>query len=271
MGNTLLVSRLVAIALVAALATPASAQPACPPAAPAKLNFLLLDPPVTYSRAFSANDIMDVNEKRSGRVNIGKSGRTMGLATYRPTFQLGGRAAPIPGSDCVALGEVSIRYGFEFHEVLVAKEFPTDSCEYKIVLEHEDTHVKINKESLAKSEKAMRAVLEKALQKPAARPAAASAQLTQETLNAIAAELKPIVEGAQAERQQRNGQIDSKYSYAESFKKCGNWDQGNIFLDGMPKPKQAKDEDPAAPAAPAAERDTDPFGLNLGRMQRPPG
>ncbi|MBM3515180.1 MAG: hypothetical protein FJX59_15930 [Alphaproteobacteria bacterium] len=89
--------------------SPAGAAASCPDAAaPAKINFEILDPELIRSHQHSANDIMDVSQKRSGIINIGKSGRIMGLTTYKPTFKLGGRpnATPAPGGVCVSLAEV---------------------------------------------------------------------------------------------------------------------------------------------------------------------
>lgn len=53
-------------------------------------------------------------------------------------------------------------------------------------------------------------------------------------------------------------------SYGEAFKKCGNWDQGNIFLDGIAK-KSGEEKKPESNAITAPPKPSgDPFGL--GKM-----
>lgn len=260
--------RILAAAGCLAAAGSAFAQTgSCPPAAtPARLDFVVLDPELIRSHQHSANDIMDVSQKRSGVVNIGRSGRTMGLTTYKPSFQMGGRPNVVTtaGGVCVSLAEVKVSYGFEFHEVLVAKEFPVGSCEYQVVLDHEDTHVAFNRQTLKEYSDRVRGELEAMLAAaPPVKTTDANAAV-QKTLGDIYAKVTPLLQEAQKVQKERNATIDTKFSYGEAFKKCGDWDQGNIFLDGTPKGGTAakKPSNPSMPPPPAATGD--PFGL--GKM-----
>ena len=260
------IAKLLAIAGVSLVPSVASAQAgSCsPPPAGAKLDFEVLDPEVVRLHTHSANDIMDVSQKRSGIVNIGKRGRTMGLATYKPAFKIGGRPVitPTTGGVCVSMAEVKVSYGFEFHEVLVAKEFPVGSCEYEVVLEHEDTHVKFNRETLKEYSGRVQKELEAQLSGPQAVFTVDANAAVQKALGDLAAVVKPIVLEGQKVQQDKNAAIDTSFSYAEAFKKCGNWDQGNIWLDGLPKTSSEKSN--SAPTLPPSRPTGDPFGL--GKM-----
>jgi hypothetical protein len=251
-----------AIVLGVLAGSPAQSQPACPPPPAARLDLRVLDPELIRSHEHSANDIMDVSQKRSGIVNIGRSGRTMGLATYKPAFKLSGRPHVVQHQrgQCVSLAEVQISYGFEFHEVLVAKEFPVGSCEYQVVLDHEDTHVAFNRQTLAEYSGKLKTEIEAMLAVPPVHRVDDPNQAMQEQLKQVADRATPIVqEGAKVQRE-RNAGIDTRFSYAEAFKKCGNWDQGNIWLDGRPK-SGADTKKPAAPSTPPPPTGGDPFGL----------
>lgn len=250
------------------VASPLVAAPGpCPEAgAPAKIDFEILDPELVRSHQYSANDIMDVSQKRSGIINIGKSGRTMGLTTYKPSFRLGGRpaATPVAGGVCVSLAEVQVGYGFEYHEVLVAKEFPVGSCEYQVVLDHEDTHVKFNRDTLKEYSAKVRAELDAMLAKPAVVKTTDANAALQKALGDVYAKLTPLLQEAQKVQRERNASIDTSFSYGEAFKKCGNWDQGNIFLDGLSKKPDGEKKPESNAIATPPKPSGDPFGL--GKM-----
>jgi hypothetical protein len=242
-------------ALIAwAWANSASAQTAaqCPPLdEKIAVTLKISDPPPIYSNALTANGIMDLEQKRTGIVNLGKRGRTMGITSYTPRFQLAANSkAQAAGSGyCVYLTEVIADYGFNTHEVFIAKEFPLDSCEYNVVLDHENQHVAINRTTLAEYAPKVRAALEQAvaagigpIYSPTPRVGGT------DVLQRIAQQVAPVLRAAQQTQSKRNAGIDTAGNYHDTSKKCGEWDQGNIFLDGRPRP-------PTTPAM-------DPFGLN---------
>lgn len=209
------------------------------------------DPSPIYSNALSANGIMDLEQKRTGIVNLGKRGRTMGITSYSPRFQLAAnsKAQQVGAGYCVYLTEVIADYGFNTHEVYIAKEFPLDSCEYTVVLDHENQHVAINRTTLAEYVPKVRAALEQAvaagigpIYSPTPRVGGT------DVLQRLAQEVAPVLREAQQAQAKRNASIDTAGNYHDTSKKCGDWDQGNIFLDGKPRP-------PTTPAM-------DPFGLN---------
>jgi len=146
----------------------------------------------------------------------------------------------------------------------LAKEFPVGSCEYQVVLDHEDTHVKFNRDTLKEYAAKGRTELDAMVAKPAVIHTTDANAALQKTLGDICARLTPLLQEGQKMQRERNATIDTSFSYGEAFKKCGNWDQGNIFLDGMPKkPNEEKKPDSSTIVAPP-KPSGDPFGL--GKM-----
>ncbi|MDX2224227.1 MAG: hypothetical protein SFV21_15870 [Rhodospirillaceae bacterium] len=238
-------------AVVLTVSAEAQTAAQCPPLnEQVAITFTIADPHPIYSNALTANGIMDLEQKRTGVVNLGRRGRTMGITSYTPRFQLSAnsKSRPSGAGYCVYLTEVIAEYGFNTHEVFIAKEFPLDSCEYGVVLDHENQHVAINRTSLNEFAPKVKAELEQAVAAIGPIYSPTPTIGGNDVLQRVAQRIAPVMREAQQVRSKRNAGIDTAGNYHDTSKKCGDWDQGNIFLDGRPRP-------PTTPAM-------DPFGLN---------
>ncbi len=159
--------------------------------------------------------------------------------------------APTVGH-CAALAEAKVVVGYPEATVYISSDYPAGSCEYEAILAHENEHVAINRAVLqahqGKFEDALRRVLRSkkaiyTLRKEEAR----SAYLLE-----LQRQLRPVVAEMVAERNQRNGAIDTRDNYLRLMSQCSHWHDSDLQASGSASPPAAADTGDAAGADQAA-------------------
>ena len=121
--------------------------------------------------------------------------------------------------------KVDIVLSFPAVDVYVAKEYAPDSCAYRVILAHENRHVAIARDHVARHTPKFRLAVD-SLQMPTARTPRAVASIA-EIQRQLEAELKrvltPAFEQFRAEMQRAQAAIDTPAAYAESKKQCTDW------------------------------------------------
>ncbi len=171
------------------------------------------------------------------------------------------------GGHCVALAEAKFSVGYDDMTVYVSRDYPEGSCEYDVILAHEDEHVRLNREVLkayeGKFKQAIARVLAGKKSIFAHQQGAARAAYVKE----LERQLNPVVAEMAAARNRKNGAIDTQDSYRRLMAQCTNWrrddatasdQEGAIQAAGAAAPSQVGDRDRAstqvAHAAPAAQQ-----------------
>ena len=204
---------------------------ACPPYSNAiTVNFATDNAPTTYNNALNVTGLQNMARLNGGSV-AGKHQRALGLTTSQMALSIKGQTSilPITGGYCVYLNALDANFGYRRMDVLIASEFRPGSCEYKTILDHENQHVAINRNTIKEYAPLIRQEMERQLQTVQPRFTRDAQAGSDEKIAAIQNGLSPLLDQVEAKLTQRNGVIDNDNNYAAIAELCKNWDQGNVW------------------------------------------
>ena len=211
------------------LSAPATAQqpPNCPASrTPIKLNFNTRAPAPIHNHRLTVAGIANLLRSQGMPAPVGQ--RALGITLTKTMFGLQGASSIMRRGNgyCVYLTSVDVDFGWNRVEVYVPSEFPEGSCEYKVILDHENQHVAINRTLLREFAPRLRAQVEKILAgtKPFyTRNRAGGADAVLENLNN---QLSGMLKEFEALQASRNAGIDSPANYKALSAMCKGWDRG---------------------------------------------
>jgi len=236
--------RPVPIIIVCALfSVDASAQSAgrgCPPYRQAiKLNFTTDSAATAYSNDYNVTGIQSIM-RRKGHVIAGMHQRALGITSSEIALSMQAQTAaePVSGGYCVYLRSVDVKFGFRAMDVFIASEYRPQSCEYRVILDHENQHVAINRNGLWEYAPRLRLALEKHLQTLKPRLTSDAQVSTDRKLEDLHDAVGPLLDQMERTLAQRNAVIDNANNYSAIAEMCKNWDQGNVWPPVAPsRPK----------------------------------
>jgi len=129
-------------------------------------------------------------------------------------------------SYCVQIKEMRLTLGYDIIDVYIDKKYHPGSCEYDVVKEHENYHVRVSQEAMMFFKPDIEAALKKALAKlkPAYVSTEKDAQRSFERqFNQVMAELKPLITHINKKIAEKNYIIDTPQSYRETTALCRHW------------------------------------------------
>jgi len=127
---------------------------------------------------------------------------------------------------CVQIKEMHLTIGYNTLDVYIDKKYLPGSCEYEVVKEHENYHVRVSQEAMMFFKPDIEQALETALShiEP---EFAYSPQEAQEVFNRqfnrVMREIQPLIDYINAKIAEKNYIIDTPESYAETSALCNNW------------------------------------------------
>lgn len=123
---------------------------------------------------------------------------------------------------CHYLKKADVRLMMPSLVVYVASEYRQGSCQYQVVLDHENEHVRVNQYVLRKYAPIIRNALERETQRllPLASVNPNPAQAIEEALNPT---INRLLQEMYAERDRGNAGIDSNYQYQKASQQCSRW------------------------------------------------
>ena len=133
---------------------------------------------------------------------------------------------------CLWPTEVTGQLGDRSMDVYVAANYITGTCEYKVVLDHENTQVSINRSVIKAWGPRIEAQLRLAA-KSTMFPMMVSAPNGQQAVQALQASVQGLVGQMERELKERNGAIDTPEAYRRTAALCHNW-----FPKGTLPPRQ---------------------------------
>jgi hypothetical protein len=216
-----------------------SGRNVCPPyTTPVKLNFTTENTPTTYSNAYNVTGIQTIMRRR-GHVIAGAHQRALGVTSSEIGLSMEARTTSLKVSSgyCVYLTSVDVRFGYQSMEVYIASEYRPQTCEYRVILDHENQHVAINRNGIREYAPRLRQVLEQRLQRMEPRFTANAQVSTDRKLSDLKEALDPTMDELQSILARRNAVIDNDNNYAAVAEMCKNWDQGNVW-PVQPRPQQ---------------------------------
>ncbi len=151
-----------------------------------------------------------------------------GLTVAEASFGIQGNAevTKMGNRYCVRLANVDITFGYSRIVVLIDKKYKEKSCEYKVIKEHEDTHVYLNRQVL--TEFAPR-IKQKVNEVAASIPPRVeytkvrAEKALSEMLAKVQEAIKPDMAEFRILQDERNQAIDTKENYRATTNMCDRW------------------------------------------------
>ncbi len=139
------------------------------------------------------------------------------LKTNTKIYQLG------HGRYCAVLESAQLFIGYKNIDVYISNKYKRNSCEYNSILNHENIHVQIFRDTLFKHSSG----IEKTIRRQAPRigpvylrSADAAASKLQRLLDA---KIKPLFKRMSADISRKNARIDTKANYRREQAMCAEW------------------------------------------------
>lgn len=166
---------------------------------------------------------------------------------------------------CAALVEAKVIVGYPEITVYVGSEYPEGSCEYETILAHEQEHVAINRAVLQAYQGEFDAALRRVLRANKAIYTLRKEEARSAYILELQRQLEPVAAAMVAERNQKNGAIDTQDNYRRLQSQCSNW-HGND-LQGSGARSGATGGTASGDAEPATAPETASAGASTAATQ----
>lgn len=134
------------------------------------------------------------------------------------------------GRVCIWVGRIDAVLGSPQMNVYVAEEYAPDTCEYRVVLDHENTHVRFNLETLRDWAPTIKAALVEAARRKF--PAIFPRPPSEADLNDyLLANMEDTFQLMGEDMARRNATIDTPENYRRTAALCHNWSRDGFKLD----------------------------------------
>ena len=154
---------------------------------------------------------------------------TMGLTVSELKQNISGDVDLISqpdGTFCVVLKTVDAYVGFPRVDVYIDKKYKPGSCNYKVIREHENYHVRVQREGLDFFTPKIRQAIQIASKKIKTDQVFSESQaksVAQSMFTRIQNDIKPTMDFVKKRLKEENMVIDTQASYEEESKKCPKW------------------------------------------------
>lgn len=223
--------RAAALAALASVLAPSEASAGshgCPPsrhgAVPVELT--ILDGGVQYDFSRGTPEIAALARTHGVHAHGSRSAVVRGLTatTFQSAFSISLSYMQVPGGVCVRPVNVKLNLGYGPTTVYVQRDYLDGSCQRARILEHEEGHVRINREVFAQHLPHLNAVVAQAVNH-SAYPVWAS------DIDSGSAVISAALQGAmqiplqvlQERRNQMHAALDSPQSYQATQNACPSW------------------------------------------------
>ena len=127
---------------------------------------------------------------------------------------------------CVQIKHLTLTLGYDTLDVYIDKKYAPGSCEYEVVKEHENYHVRVSQEAMSFFRPDVDRALKTALQhiQPIYVHSQDEAQAAfQRQFQQVIRELQPTIDHINKKIAEKNYIIDTPESYAETTALCRHW------------------------------------------------
>ena len=127
---------------------------------------------------------------------------------------------------CVQIRSVHLTIGYETLDVYIDRKYSPGTCEYEVVKEHENYHVRVSQEAMMFYRPDIERALERALSHIDPEYASSNDDIQRifnKQFDRVMAELQPLITFINNKIAEKNYIIDTPQSYAETTALCENW------------------------------------------------
>lgn len=202
------------------LSLPAAAKIQCNPVIP-KINIVFKEKPVTYNNTLSRAEFL----KRARGDQSNAIGLTVAEMSIGQSFAYQTESS-IQGA-CSFVTEINFEIGYNTLDVYIDKKYKPGSCAYQVVKEHEDYHVEVARQALQFFEPDIRERLNQMKDKLPVTYGYTAEMSEMEIKNKLNSlfqkEIMPLVRHINQKIDEKNAEIDTPQSYAETHALCRDW------------------------------------------------
>lgn len=166
--------------------------------------------------------IKDIAEgsKEGGKKENWPVGLSTGQMYFRLVTDIFKMRSGFDPSTCGQVKAVHLEMGFHDNMIYVAKELPRRSCPFKVVMEHEEKHKKVDRELLEEYTGKMRSALARASEEIGIVRKTAGQEVEQELSSHINQVVDHLSKEMQSEREIRQKKVDSEQEYDRISGSC---------------------------------------------------
>lgn len=132
-------------------------------------------------------------------------------------YQLG------PAQYCGVLKDVRLFLGYRNIDVYVINKYPRHSCEHRSVLDHENVHVQVLRDTLHHHSRRIQQTLRERAPRVGPVYHHSLAALKRALYDRLNAHINPLFQQMSREMTRRNARIDTKENYRREQALCSNW------------------------------------------------
>lgn len=163
--------------------------------------------------------------RESGVSTAGSGHAPMGLTRSQLHYQVRTETVidSARGGHCASLTRADIEIGFADFKVYVDRRYRPGTCEYRAILDHENEHVRINRDALRRLESKISERVHAAIGRNPALLDRSPDEARQAHTRLIGGVLKPLVDEVASRARQGHDALDSRASYEKTYRLCEDW------------------------------------------------
>ncbi len=180
---------------------------------------------VVYDRGVSGNDLVRIQKSRSRGVQNSNL-KPLGLTLSDFTFKIGTSVRLLPIADnkfCAYPSSFDILIGYSGFKVYIDRRYGRGSCEYRAILEHENTHVSLYRSNMARTLPDLQRAVYSAARRITPLIVDSPAQGARYVQKRMEKSLNPMVARLSRGADIANARIDTPVSYKQVQSRCRNW------------------------------------------------
>lgn len=181
---------------------------------------------VVLNNGHSRSQLKNLRSRSNQTSTLGSRWHPVGLTLTERKFSMRVQVRAQRASNgrfCGYLTKVTARIGYDKLKVYVARKYRPGSCHYRSILDHENLHVAIFRDTLVRYAPRLERRLKRlasTMRPVTARTADATANMLQSKLQR---DLKPLFREMDRELDFRNGKLDTPQNYRREQARCTGW------------------------------------------------
>lgn len=178
---------------------------------------------------FNYGNVYYDNSKSSSQFPAMPYSSTMGLTSTQFVHSISVSGFNVPqknGTICVGIESVTVDIGFPRIDVYIDKKYRPGTCNYNVIKEHENYHVRVQQEGLKFFSPKIKEAFEIAARKinpQMARSKSEASALLQQMSTQIKKDVTPLLNYVEKRLKEENQVIDTKEAYIKDAKRCPKW------------------------------------------------
>lgn len=181
--------------------------------------------PVTFDNTLSRRELTQLQSRQSATSAL-VTWASVGLTRTELKYQLRVQIEAYQmrnGRYCARLAEVQADLGYDGFDVFIARRYQPGTCAYKVITEHELTHVSVFRQALNEFYPRMLRRLERAAQNMDPIVAASANSAATRMQSRLKSAVDPLYREMNRSLDRRNARLDTRERYQKEQERCANW------------------------------------------------